>query len=550
MTDKNEISNLPIAVREFIKLIIKKMRYRKKVQREVRAELVAHFEDELKEYQGKERDEKTKQLIQDFGDVKLLGLLLRRAKKRCRPLWRTAVARTFQAIGIFILLLAVYIGWFLSGKPIITTNYVEVINKRVKPFAGVDPNLNASSLYCKAAETLEQMEKDERIPKEIDELFGKKYVDLTSEQREVIDKWLKKNNHLLELVAEGSKLPYYWPELNTGQKNSTELISILMPYLSSYREFAYMLTHWRAEKKAQEGQFQQAFDDVLICYRMGRHFKNSMTLVEQLVGIAIEALATNEIAEILSRYEIESEILAGLQSDFEKLIADENYTTDFKGERYFIYDEIQRSFTASRIGGGHLYLKRVNQYGTILGTDFEQNKFKLLIKLLFLHPNKQETLDAVDNFYDRMEQLASMSPAKKKAENIDINKEFEQYCKGNMFLEILAPALGEMIRTGYRNEAQIQATPLIVAIHRYKQDFGNLPDNLDEVEKSGYIKHLPIDPFSDKPLVYKKTDDGFTLYSVGYNFKDDNGDVYRDKDGRVRLWNDDEGDAVFWPVQK
>ena len=41
--------NLPACAAEFIKLVIRKMRYRKKVRRDVQAELAAHFEDELKD---------------------------------------------------------------------------------------------------------------------------------------------------------------------------------------------------------------------------------------------------------------------------------------------------------------------------------------------------------------------------------------------------------------------------------------------------------------------------------------------------------------------
>jgi len=60
-----------------------------------------------------------------------------------------------------------------------------------------------------------------------------------------------------------------------------------------------------------------------------------------------------------------------------------------------------------------------------------------------------------------------------------------------------------------------------------------------------------LDPFSDKPLVYKKTDGNFIFYSVGLNFKDDGGQVYRMEEGKKpRLWDDKFGDAVFWPVPK
>ena len=53
--------NLPVCAAEYIKLIIKKMKWRKKVRQDVQAELIAHFEDALREcktYEEKEKQQK------------------------------------------------------------------------------------------------------------------------------------------------------------------------------------------------------------------------------------------------------------------------------------------------------------------------------------------------------------------------------------------------------------------------------------------------------------------------------------------------------------
>ena len=111
---------LPVSASDFIQIVIRKMGYRRAVREDVQSELTAHFEDELRDCKtDSEREQKARQLITDFGDAKLLAILLRRAKKRCRPLWRTVVARTFQALGVLILCFILYIVWFLSGKPVI-----------------------------------------------------------------------------------------------------------------------------------------------------------------------------------------------------------------------------------------------------------------------------------------------------------------------------------------------------------------------------------------------------------------------------------------------
>ena len=51
-----------------------------------------------------------------------------------------------------------------------------------------------------------------------------------------------------------------------------------------------------------------------------------------------------------------------------------------------------------------------------------------------------------------------------------------------------------------------------------------------------------MDPYSDKPLVYKKTNDNFLLYTPGPSLVDHGG-----KAGEKGMWQND-GDSIFWPV--
>jgi hypothetical protein len=82
-------------------------------------------------------------------------------------------------------------------------------------------------------------------------------------------------------------------------------------------------------------------------------------------------------------------------------------------------------------------------------------------------------------------------------------------------------------------------------------DKDGYPDKLEELVKKNYLKQLPTDPYSDKPLIYKKNDNDFALYSVGENFRDDAGEVVRySLNGEIAKWGLENGDAVFWPVPK
>ncbi len=539
------LEKLPVCAQEYITLVIKKMRYRRKVRADVMSELATHFEDELRNCKtDEEKEKKAQRLIENFGDPKLLAILMRRAKKRCRPLWRTVIARTFQTAGVLILCLIFYTAWFFSGKPRITINYVDQLNRMVRPTA--DESLNAAPLYNKAAELYQ------KTTDNIGMLLGKRSNDVNSEQKQTIEKWLADNNEILDLVVAGSKKPYYW---QTYQSKDKELRSILFPNLAGFRKLAYSL-RWRAQLNAEKSRYQDAFDDIKTSYRIGWHLKTSGgTFIEQLMGMALKAVSVGTFRDILSRYQIDSAVLAATQKDFEQIVADENFIISLKGEKLFFYDEIQRCFTDDPIGGGHLYLKRIAELGEIGEPNYPNLRFfeilltKGPLQILFTHPNKQQTVEMYDRYYNFWENIARKTPAQLKTEEINVDEQALKIVKGNILLETLAPAISKVFEIGYRNKVDVESTLPLIAILRYKQDFGDYPENLDKLIETGYLKSLPIDPFSDKPIVYKKTKDNFTLYSVGSNFVDDGGQPGRDKKGNIQRYMDN-GDWIFWPVQQ
>jgi len=539
--------NLPACAAEFITLVIKKMRYRKKVRQDVQAELTAHFEDELRDCKSdEEKEQKAQQLIANFGDVKLLAVLLRRAKKRCRPLWRTVIARTFQTIGVLILCFIIYVVWFLSGKPVITVDYIAELNRIVRPVA--DETLNAAPLYEKAVKLYEEKSSDE-----MSELLGKKYNEATTEQKKLIAKWLNDNKEIFDLLIAGTQKPYYWQEYKVAE-GSEGLMSVLLPHLYEFRKLAYAL-RWRIWLNVERGRYEDSFNDIKSCYRLGRHLKGDKALVEQLVGMAIEGIATQAIRDILSEHKIEPSALVKLQEDLEHITANEDFVVSLKTERLFMYDELQRCFTDDGIGDGHIYPKRLLpimlSQGLCLKESSDLNSLYVIMQILFTHPNKQQTQKSINRLYDYFENLAAKTSTQIHAgdETDIVENRLKQLIGNNIFLETLTPAVLRVIEISNRLSVDVDSALAIIAILRYKQDKGNFPESLDELITAGYLKKLPIDPFSDKLLVYKKTEDNFILYSVGLNFTDDGGQVYRDDEGRVRLWGD-VGDWVFWPVAK
>ncbi len=71
-----------------------------------------------------------------------------------------------------------------------------------------------------------------------------------------------------------------------------------------------------------------------------------------------------------------------------------------------------------------------------------------------------------------------------------------------------------------------------LALAAYRAEKGSLPDGLDALAP-GYLPEIPDDLFVDKPLHYRREGEGYLLYSVGADMKDDGGDAEKDIAVRV-----------------
>ncbi len=87
---------------------------------------------------------------------------------------------------------------------------------------------------------------------------------------------------------------------------------------------------------------------------------------------------------------------------------------------------------------------------------------------------------------------------------------------------------------------------LALALSAYRTEHGEYPKTLAELAPT-YIDAILKDPFTDGEFYYKQEGDGYLLYSVGRNGKDDGGRNYmhgsRDETGTVtedemKSWDD------------
>ena len=109
-----------------------------------------------------------------------------------------------------------------------------------------------------------------------------------------IDAWLTANDKQLNLVAEAVKCPQYYNPLvsnKSGPEGWYGLLGALLPAaVKSQREVAPALAA-RAMRRAGEGKFDDAWQDLLVCHRLGRLIARGADHDEFLLGAAIDQLA-------------------------------------------------------------------------------------------------------------------------------------------------------------------------------------------------------------------------------------------------------------------
>ena len=563
-----DLRNLPGSAGEYIKSVIKKMRYRKKVREEVLAELASDFEAELKDCTSEEqKQQRSRQFVEEFGDAKLLGLLLRRAKKRCRPLWRTIVARTFQAILVLILFFFVYVGWFVTGKPTINVDYIAQFNELSKPEISEQENAwqnyeKAIELYVEPNEAIERIEDLISISNQTD------YEQLNEIQQKEIRRWINDNKPAWEEFIEASKKPYFHMKYKTGpRENEKWVMNILLPHLRPIRDLSKSGI-WQSRLISQD-HTEQAIENCLAVIRCGNHFQPKETLVEKLVGIAVKRAGYEEILRIIATGKLSPVQLKLLRQQLLTLRSDSSEKINLDGERLMFLDIVQHMFTKGGRGGGHFVpgslsvIQEDIDYVDDLFDDFFDyfsiGNSKIIKNITYvgaglLHAGRDDTLAQANRLLDRQEEILKMTPYQQYLLNdgrkLDDDELLSSLPEHKYFLiHWFSPAVHRISEIVYREETIFRALITILSLEQWHFERGNYPETLDELVETGFLEQLPMDPWSDKPLIYKRADDDFLLYGVGRNFKDDHGRVVMDDNGSINLFSE-EGDMVFWPVQQ
>jgi hypothetical protein len=111
------------------------------------------------------------------------------------------------------------------------------------------------------------------------------------------------------------------------------------------------------------------------------------------------------------------------------------------------------------------------------------------------------------------------------------------------------PALKGVTQAEERAAQNLEVVGLGFLLAAYRAENRGYPDVLADLVPE-YTPHVPLDHFSGKPLVYKRQENGYLLYSVGVNGKDDGGLSYADRGAEPGDASDYDDLAVQVPLKQ
>jgi hypothetical protein len=103
-----------------------------------------------------------------------------------------------------------------------------------------------------------------------------------------------------------------------------------------------------------------------------------------------------------------------------------------------------------------------------------------------------------------------------------IDKDIDSLSFFHLNSTMLLPSVTRLSRAQARHEAGLDLMQLGIILEQYEAREGSYPESLDAIAPD-LGGDLPLDPFTGEAYHYRRSGDGFLLYSAGQNLSDDGG---------------------------
>jgi hypothetical protein len=343
-------------------------------------------------------------------------------------------------------------------------------------------------------------------------------------------------NPALEELRQASLRPYARIPLN--YENGFDAAGELLPWLANMKRCAQFL-QLRILAELENGQSEPALEDIKLLLRVTDSVREQPFLISHLVRTAMTAINLQPIYEGLAQHRWSDAQLAEL----EQVLARQDYLADFqfamRGEKIMAILSVEKQRITRE-------MKSVDDSaGTnkIVTTSLRwaPSAFFYGTELAFAQMHQQFIVPLVD-LTNRVVVPAALRQALAAGQS-----QMKHYSYYKVQARMVFPAIAGSVNKFARIQSQLDLARVACALERFRLAHGSYPATLDALAPQ-FIEKLPHDLINGQPLHYRRTDGGqFVLYSVGWDEKDDGGQIFLTKSGVV---DQKKGDWVWQYPQR
>ena len=350
--------------------------------------------------------------------------------------------------------------------------------------------------------------------------------------------YLKTEEGFLTLAAESASRPKWW--LPMVSADGRTMIMICLPSLATFRDMARVLSA-RAVLRGVAGDIEGCLSDVKTIRQLARKVGSGATLIERLVGVAMDALGTRALATVVASGKLTEAQCRQARASLDALGPMPQMLEGMDvGERWTQLDNVQwvaagqiEAVIAGFKPGADLIptLKVLNDINR------EQVQWDVVLKRMGQLMDLQVEAAREPNMEGfrtsrRIAENASISLSQqdeKAAKDLkrQPNEAPEAYTERitNRLVNDFFPSVWKSEELYRRDREQVAMARVVLAAAEVNAKTGKWPVRQEELAP-GVLKELPRDMYSEGgalPFRYVVKEKGVRVYSVGENGKDDGG---------------------------
>ncbi|MDP2899116.1 MAG: hypothetical protein Q8Q12_21470 [bacterium] len=362
--------------------------------------------------------------------------------------------------------------------------------------------INAINLYVKE-------------PENLSDLYNYVLGNLWTDEAKALVPWLEQNAPAIAALREGArKDDCMFPLL---KEPGVAMMNLLLPHLSTMRSLARLLTI-QGKYFESQGKYREALDNYLLIARVGYQVSKEPILISGLVGVALDAISAKAIEEYILRHEVQTETLMWLLEKLQTApSAAENYRIVISGEKAFGMSVVDDLFQ-NKLSLADLLGRKPSLRVALPARGMKLLGLKAIMKSDFR------------KYWNWMEEWNSLPDhIALRQENMRADEIIEELPAWSL-AKLLVPAISRARIAFVRDKATRSMLRAEIALRIYRNQKGQYPESLAAMK--GTVEDIPVDAFTNEPLRYKRTEDGFVVYSVNENLVDDGGEIGERKEDK------------------